>query len=111
MSEEAATFPEHFNIDLTKFVTYFKPRGTSQRSNCILKWDPRADGQAQNICNIQNQNFLAMKKSEICVLIGSVDRGDSDVGERLWLSAAKTDPRHPVQTNQSPPYIAKVYTV
>ena len=52
-----------------------------------------------------------MKKSEICVLIGSVDRGDSDVGERLWLSAAKTDPRHPVQTNQSPPYIAKVYTV
>ena len=62
VSEGAATFPEHFNIDLTKFVTYFKPRGTSQRSNCILKWDPRADGQAQNICNIQNQNFLAMKK-------------------------------------------------
>ena len=54
VSEAAATFPEHFNIDLTKFVTYFKPRGTSQRSNCILKWDPRADGQAQNICNIQN---------------------------------------------------------
>ena len=52
-----------------------------------------------------------MKKSEICVLIGSVDRGDSDVGERLWLSAAKTDPRHPVQTNQSPLYIAKSYIV
>ena len=39
--------------------------------------------------------------------MGNVDWGDSDGGERLWLSDTKTDPQHPVQTNQSPLYIAK----
>ena len=43
--------------------------------------------------------------------MGNVDWGDSDGGERLWLSDTKTDPLHPVQTNQSPLYIAKSYIV